>query len=45
MVDALPPDRRASWSLRPIGRVSLKGKQEPHLIYEVEYGEAELHKL
>ncbi|HJZ49191.1 MAG TPA: GAF domain-containing protein [Roseiflexaceae bacterium] len=36
-VDALPSDWRAPWALRPIDRVQLKGKQEPLLIYEVEY--------
>jgi adenylate cyclase len=36
-VDALPRDWRAPWALRPIDRVHLKGKQEPLLIYEVEY--------
>ena len=38
-VDALPPDWRTPWALRPIDRVQLKGKQEPMLIYEVEYEE------
>jgi len=38
-VDALPPDWRTPWTLRPISRVQLKGKQEPLLIYEVEYEE------
>src|SRR5215213_2122301 len=38
-VDALPADWRAPWALRPIERVQLKGKQEPLLIYEVEYEE------
>jgi adenylate cyclase len=38
-VDALPPDWRTPWALRPIDRVQLKGKQEPLLIYEVEYEE------
>jgi adenylate cyclase len=38
-VDALPPEWRAPWPLRPIDRVQLKGKQEPLLIYEVEYAE------
>ena len=40
LVDALPPDWSAPWPLRPIDRVHLKGKQEPLLIYEVEYEEA-----
>lgn len=39
LVDALPPGWRSPWPLRPIDRVQLKGKQEPHLIYEVEYAE------
>jgi hypothetical protein len=38
-VDALPPEWRTPWALRPIDRVQLKGKQEPLLIYEVEYEE------
>ena len=38
-VDALPQDWRTPWALRPISRVQLKGKQEPLLIYEVEYEE------
>jgi hypothetical protein len=25
--------------LREIGRVSLKGKQEPHLVYELDYSD------
>jgi adenylate cyclase len=37
LIDALPPDWRAPWPLREIDRVMLKGKQEPHLIYEIEY--------
>lgn len=39
LVDALPASWRAPWPIRPIDRVQLKGKQEPHLIYEVEYAE------
>jgi adenylate cyclase len=37
LVDALPRGWRAPWPLREIDRVMLKGKQEPHLIYEIEY--------
>ncbi|GAB4211105.1 MAG: GAF domain-containing protein [Roseiflexaceae bacterium] len=37
LVDGLPPVWRAPWPLRPLDRVSLKGKQEPHLIYEIGY--------
>ncbi len=37
LVDALPADWRAPWPLRPLDRVPLKGKQEPHLIYEIGY--------
>jgi len=40
LVDALPPDWHAPWPLRPIERAQLKGKQEPLLIYEIEYEEA-----
>jgi adenylate cyclase len=40
LVDALPESWRAPWPLRPIDRVHLKGKQEPLLIYEIEYEEA-----
>jgi adenylate cyclase len=39
LVNALPSEWESPWPLRPIGRVTLKGKQEPHLIYEVEYWE------
>jgi adenylate cyclase len=39
LIDALPPDWPPPWSLRAIDRVPLKGKQEPHLIYEIEYTE------
>ncbi len=39
LVDALARDWRAPWSLRAIDRVALKGKQEPHLIYEIVYEE------
>ncbi len=34
---ALPPDWNGPHQLRPLGPVTLKGKQEPHLIYEVLY--------
>ncbi len=37
LVDMLPPDWQPPWLLREIDRVMLKGKQEPHLIYEIEY--------
>jgi adenylate cyclase len=37
LVDALPPDVRAAWRFRPIGPVQLKGKHDPHMVYEVEY--------
>lgn len=35
--DVLPADWDPHLSLHPLGHVSLKGKQEPHLIYEVRY--------
>jgi adenylate cyclase len=35
LVDALPAGYTALWPLTPLGPVVLKGKQEPHLIYEV----------
>lgn len=35
LYDALPADINLPWTLRPLGHVELKGKQEPHLIYEV----------
>ncbi|HMQ32703.1 MAG TPA: GAF domain-containing protein [Chloroflexaceae bacterium] len=35
LADALPRDYDPPWPLRPLGPVELKGKQEPHLIYEV----------
>ncbi len=34
---ALPPNWNGPRQLRPLGPVTLKGKQEPHLIYEVLY--------
>jgi adenylate cyclase len=37
LVDSLPRDARLPYRLSPIGTVSLKGKHEPHLIYEVDY--------
>jgi adenylate cyclase len=37
LVDALPEGWMSPWPLRAIDRVSLKGKQDPHLIYEIEY--------
>ncbi|MFO7168617.1 MAG: GAF domain-containing protein [Chloroflexota bacterium] len=37
LVDALPRGWRTPWPLQPIGRVPLKGKHEPHLVYEIEY--------
>ncbi len=40
LIDALPSEWSPPWTLRPIGRVLLKGKQDPHLIYEIEYGGA-----
>jgi len=39
LIDALPPDWPMLWPLRAMDRVLLKGKQEPHLIYEIEYAE------
>jgi adenylate cyclase len=35
LVDALPSVEAASLPLRPLGAVEIKGKHEPHLIYEV----------
>ncbi len=35
LVDALPAGDAPCWPLTPLGPVVLKGKQEPHLIYEV----------
>ncbi|MCG8353180.1 MAG: hypothetical protein MI924_35890 [Chloroflexales bacterium] len=35
--DALPPEWDAPWLLHPLGPVQLKGKQEPHSIFEVAY--------
>jgi adenylate cyclase len=37
LVDALPSQAEAPWRLRAIGPVQLKGKHDPHLVYEVEY--------
>ncbi|HWQ13780.1 MAG TPA: GAF domain-containing protein [Roseiflexaceae bacterium] len=44
LVDALPPGWRAPWGLRPIGPVALKGKHEPHMVYEIEYKSAQSAK-
>jgi adenylate cyclase len=35
LVSALPADFTSPWALAPLGAVELKGKLEPHLIYEV----------
>lgn len=35
LADVLPRDHAPPWPLLPRGPVELKGKQEPHLIYEV----------
>lgn len=37
LYDVLPKDWEAIASLIPLGPATLKGKQEPHLIYEVRY--------
>ncbi|NOK61437.1 MAG: GAF domain-containing protein [Chloroflexi bacterium AL-W] len=37
LIDALPLHWTSPWPLYAVGRVPLKGKQEPHLIYEVQY--------
>lgn len=37
LYDRLPPTWQAPGELRPLGPVALKGKQEPHLVYEVLY--------
>ena len=37
LIDVLPPHWCPPWRLRALDRVALKGKQEPHLIYEIEY--------
>lgn len=43
LVEALPPGWRPPWPLVPLERVALKGKQEPHQIYEIAYAGAPLH--
>jgi adenylate cyclase len=40
LIDALPASWPAPWPIHPIDRVQLKGKQEPLLIYEIQYEEA-----
>jgi adenylate cyclase len=35
LANALPRAYAPPWLLRPLGPIALKGKQEPHLIYEV----------
>lgn len=37
LVEMLPPDDDFRAYLSPLGKVMLKGKQDPHLIYEVNY--------
>lgn len=37
LIDMLPATWNAPFALREIGRVPLKGKQDPHLIFEVDY--------
>lgn len=37
LYDALPPEWDAPWLLHPLGPVRLKGKQEPHPVFEVAY--------
>jgi adenylate cyclase len=37
LINALPPEWRAPWHLRPLGDVQLKGKQDPHAIFEIRY--------
>jgi adenylate cyclase len=39
LVDALAHEWHSPWPLRPIEPTQLKGKQEPLLIYEIEYEE------
>jgi len=36
LVEALPPAWQSPWTLTPLGTVDLKGKLEPHRVYEVE---------
>ncbi len=36
LVKALPADWQSPWPLTPLGEVDLKGKREPHRVYEVE---------
>ncbi len=40
LIDALPASWSAPWPIHPIDPVQLKGKQEPLLIYEIQYEEA-----
>jgi adenylate cyclase len=37
LVEAFPTNWQLPYPLEPIGEVELKGKQEPHLVYEVKY--------
>lgn len=39
LVDALPFGWQPPFNLRALGPVALKGKQEPHLVYDLEYAE------
>jgi class 3 adenylate cyclase len=40
VVESLDPRWTPPWPLRPLDRVLLKGKTEPHQIYEVAYASA-----
>jgi adenylate cyclase len=40
LVSALPEDWQWPFTLRPLANAQLKGKQEPHAIYEVCFGDA-----
>ena len=40
LVDELTRQHATTWSLRPVGKVPLKGKAEPHLVYEIVYSQA-----
>src|SRR5690606_28133704 len=37
LIDKLPLDWNAPWPIRMIDKVTLKGKQQPHLIYTIDY--------
>lgn len=42
LIDALPARAALPFGMRELGRIPLKGKQDPHQIYEIEYEEKQI---